>query len=274
MALRLLSILFGFPASVSAANTVCPLQGFLPELGCAAGGVGGLRSMIAAQIPVAEDIFLGIMILMFMVYALSLIIGSHDESAVTESRKAFTYALIGSGIVFAKRFIYGAVEVKGGGSGSGSAIINITVLNPIFEQVLTYLQVIAAGAAIGFVTVRAIQLILAGSDEGSVSSQRKLLINAVVGVGVVVMARLLVLAALPESGGILPQEARGVALYILYILGVLLVLGIIIGGAMLVLSYDEGLQERAKKSIFASVIVLIVLICTGALVTLFSEAAV
>lgn len=253
-------LFFSLLAEHASAQTPCPLGSDLP---CWGGGLTGFANILYALVPIGTDIFYALLALMLVVYAIALIVGSSDENSITEARKAFTFAVIGSIVVWANSqgFLWAAIRPGGG------ALINLASLNPVMASALGYIRILGATAATGFVIIRALRLISAGGDEGAISSQRKLFLNAIIGVGILVLATTLVDAALGNTS-VLSQEAKGIASYVIYILGVFLGLGVIVGGAMLVLSYDEGLKDRAKKSIFGSLIVIAVLVCLGAIINL------
>ncbi len=228
--------------------------------GAGGGGFGPLATVIGNLNGILSNVFAPLVFLMTVVYSLGLIIGSTDENSITEGRRAFLFALAGGFVIMFKMAIWDAVNPGGG------AIVDLGPLLPVADRVRTYVSVAGAAAAIGFVTVRAVRLMTAGSDDGVISSQRKLFLNAIVGVGLLLLADSIVKVALGEgTNTILSEEIIGIGNYILYILGALVVLSIVFAGFMLIISYDEGLQERAKKTIFNAVIVLIVIVCLEAI---------
>lgn len=234
----------------------------LGELPCMGGGLTGFQTLIANQIPVFAEFFYAALFVMLMVYAITLIVQSGNESAIEEGRKAFTFAVIGSLIVFFRFAIYDVFQPGDG------ALIDSSPVGPIASSALAYIRIIAAAAAVGFVTIRAIRLMMAGGDEGNAQTQRKLFLNAVYGVGILVLATSIVDIAFPGGANIISEEMTGILLYVLIICGALIVLGIVVGAVLLVLSYDEGLKDRAKKSIIAGIVVLIVLSLLGAIISL------
>ncbi len=246
--------MFLIPQALAATATRCPVGSLLR-----CDGIAGITAVPALLEGGLIDIFYGLLALMLLVYAITLIVGSTNEGTIDEVRKAFTLALIASGLVFFRGSILSVVA-------PGGPLINPNGINPLLAAGLQFIKIVAAAGAGGLLVVRAIQLITAGGDEGQVSSQRKLLLNAAVGVGIIVLAGTIVNAALGGEG--LQSEAVGIAEYVLYVLGALMVLSIVVGGILMIVSYDEGLQERAKKSIFAAVIVLITILCLGALIHL------
>lgn len=241
------------------AAATCPV----PELPCATGvGLVGFRNTIANLVPYAASAFYAILFLMMMIYAINLIINSANDSAIDEARKAFVFALMGSFIVWFRIPIVDTFQVNGG------ALIDASGLSPAASAVRTYVTIVGAAVATGFVIVRAIRLAASNGDEGTLQTQRRLFLNSIFGVGMLVLAGSIVDAAFPGGEGILSEQLLGVLEYLMIILGGLAVLGIVVGAVMLILSYDEGLKDRAKQSIFASVIVLIVIACIGAVISI------
>lgn len=245
-------------SSLLAAAT-CPV----PDLPCAAGtGLEGFGLTLQSLIPYAAGAFYAILFLMLMIYALNLIINSSNEAAIDEARKAFMFALFGSAVVWFRLAIVDTFQINGG------ALVDATGIMPLANSILSYAKILGSAAALGFVIVRGIRLATAGGDEGALQTQRKLFLNAIFGVGILVLAGSIVDASFPGGSGILASETLGILSYLTLILGGLVVLSIVIGAAMLILSYNDSVKERAQKAIFASVIVLIVLGAIGAILSI------
>lgn len=241
------------------AAAACPI----PELPCATGvGLAGFAITLQGLVPYVVGAFYATLFLMLMVYAINLIVNSTNESAIDEARKAFMFAVMGSAIVWFRVAIVDTFQVNGG------ALVDVGGLMPFATSALLYVKIVGAAIASGFVIVRGIRLVTAGGDEGTLQTQRRLFLNAMFGVGILILASSIVDAALGNTG-LVSSELLGVLSYMLIVLGGLVVLGIVVGAAMYILSYDEGIKDRAKKSIFASVIVLIVIGLIGAILSIF-----
>ncbi len=88
-------------------------------------------------------------------------------------------------------------------------------------------------------------------------------------VGVVIIVIVLSVAPGIAGSSELAFQIAGIANYLIMILGFLALLSIVVAGVLLILSIDEGLKEKAKTIIKTSIIGLIVVLVSYALVTGF-----
>ncbi len=114
----ILSLLLA-PMTAMAAPLDCPINNFsvtgfqLSCWGAGAAGFNALADVIANSInPIVSNLFGSLVFIMTLVYSLALIIGSTDENAVSEGRRAFIFALVGGFIVAFQGVILNAVFVN------------------------------------------------------------------------------------------------------------------------------------------------------------------
>jgi hypothetical protein len=143
------------------------------------------------------------------------------------------------------------------------------------DKVFTFIKALISGALILNISIQGFMMI-ASSDEGGVTSARKRFIYGMIGCAIVVLAGPILNTFAGRGGGILgggsgtlAEEISGIGSFLIAIFGILAVVGIIMGGVMLVISFDEGLKEKARKLIVGSIVALLVVITSGAIIRLF-----
>ena len=236
-----------FPAFLN-----CPLGG---TAGCGSGGAGGAASFILSNvIPAVQTLFYAVALIFFLQYAVKLLLESHDESTISEVKVAYTYGIVGAVIVSLAGLIVQAV-----GPGTGNSLINAAPVNEGLGQVIAYMRIMVGVAATVLITFQGIRIILLQGQESELDMQRKRFFHGLIGVAVILLANSLVSAVLPGSGSsILSDEIAGIANFLTELVGALGVLSFVVAGAMLILSVDEGLKDRAKKAMFTATIAMIV----------------
>lgn len=273
--LRLLafSLLTLLPEEALAVNA-CPLS-FLP---CGAGGTVGLATYIVLTIfPAMRVLFIGVAVGMFFYYAGTLLIESGEEQKVSEVKGAYQYVITGAALVSLASMI---VEATGTNSaaiaGAGGFIVNATACT-ILDNVITGLRLALATLVTVHITIQGIRLILLQGVESELEKQKKRFLYGLAGVAVLLLANPIVNGVMPTPGCVLggggpeslAQEISGVGNFLLTLLGAAFVLSIIVGGALLVVSTDDNIKERAKKTIFGSVVGLIIVLSAFVIVKYF-----
>lgn len=253
-----LSAVLALPQAAAAQITACPV----PGLPCASGGVGALVGYAeSVLIPGLMSIFVAICLLFFFYYGVRLMLESEDESTISETKSAYGYAIAGVAVVSLAQFI-----IDGTGVGNG-AVVNPDPINSALGLVIDYLLAMTSAAVTAMMVFQAFRIILLQGQESEIEQQKKRFFHGLLGVAVILLAGPLVNAFLPGSNSnILGAEVVGIINFLLTIFGALCVLGIIIAGVMLVVSTDEGLKDRAKKAIFATVVSLIVVLSAALIV--------
>lgn len=204
---------------------------------------------------------------MFAYYALSLLFLGDDENAATKMKTAFGHAIAGCAVVSIAILISEAI---GGGITTPVNPLTGPASTPIktgIENVTTYFKVIV-GALVSFhVTYQGIRLIALQGKEEELSKQKTRFFHGLLGVAVVLLADSIVSAVQPGSNaGILSDEIKGIADFLIALFGLLAVVAFMAGAAMLMLSVDESWKEKGKKGMFGSVVVLIVVFASWAIV--------
>lgn len=203
---------------------------------------------------------------MFAYYALALLFLGDDENAATQMKTAFGHAIAGCAVVSVAILISEAI----GGSTTPVNPLTGPVSTQIktgLENVTTYFKVIV-GALVSFhVTYQGIRLIALQGKEEEVSKQKAKFFHGLIGVAVVLLANSIVSAVQPgNNAGVLSNEIKGIANFLITLFGLLAVVAFMASAAILMLSVDEGGKEKGKKGMFGSVVVLIVVFASWAII--------
>ena len=205
--------------------------------------------------------FAGIFFASMVYYGFRLALESRSDTGITNLTSAITQALFGAALV------------------SGAFIItNSFITNDIVDSATLQNSFLAEGLAfivqsIGFVllaniVIQGFRLIMA-INEGNVDTARNNLIQSFVGAALVMLARPVLELVIPGSfNGAINAQFVGIANFLVTIFGVLVVLTIIVAGIMLVISVNDSLKDRARNLIIASLVALIVIIVSIALITI------
>ncbi len=199
--------------------------------------------------------FLAIAIWFFFYYGVRLLLEGEEESTISETKSAYGYGIAGAAIVSLAGIFADAFS-------DPTDIVDPEPIRDSLALVIRFMFLavsISVTAAIVFLGVR---LILLQGNESEIEQQKKRFFHGLLGVAVILLADVIVGAFLPGYGSVvIAQELVGIINFILTLLGALAVLAVIIAGIMLVVSVDEGLKDRARKTIFTTVIALIVVFC-------------
>lgn len=242
-------------AAAAQSISVC---GLVPGLPCASGGADGAVSFTQAIIiPALMSVFIAVSLLFFFYYAVRLMLESEDESTIAETKSAYGYAIAGVAVVSLSQFI-----VSGTGIGTAN-IVDAAPVQSAVGLVIDYLLAMTSAAVTAMMVYQAFRIILLQGQESEIEQQKKRFFHGLLGVAVILLAGPLVNGFLPGStSGLLATEVVGVINFLLTAFGALCVLGIVVAGIMMTISTDEGLKDRAKKAMFATVVSLIVVLCS------------
>lgn len=251
------------PAPILAATPITGC-GFAPGLPCASGGAAGAMGIIAGTIiPGLRYIFYGVALAFFFYYAVRLVLESEDESTINETKTAYGYAIAGAVMVSLMDNIISAV----GPGFASSTLVNAAPVNDGINNVVFFMRLMVAVAVTGMIVYQGFRMILLQGQESEMEQQKKKFFNSLLGVVIIQLAFAVVNAFFPGSGSsALAVEIVGIINFLLELTGALAVLGFVVAGAMMVLSTDEGLKDRAKKAIFTTIITLVLVLVSFVIV--------
>lgn len=239
--------------------------------GTTGGGMAGFVTYVGQLIPALYGMFIGFAFLMLFVYAATMILYSNDESAKTEAKSAYVYAMIGMAVVGISGFIAQAIMPSGTAS-----IVKPADVDPYLNNIVTYAKGAVSIALIVNIVIQGFRLVLSQGEQEYIDRARKRLFYSFVGAVFVILAQAIVLAVDPSQSSTLDgltAEGVGIANFLLTFVGAGAVIAIIIAGIFLVVSVDESLKDKAKTIIKSSLITLIVVVVSYALVNTFIDIA-
>lgn len=247
-----------------------------PVGGASCVGAGGATLYLANFITGNKGllvIFAGLLLGMMLFYGIKLLVGARSENIVTEVRQAYGHAFFGAVVVG------GAILLANTFASNTNQIVVESEFNKVTNNVVLFISGLIATLVLANIVVQGIRLIVA-QEEGEIDTARKRFLHGMIGAGIAILAiafvRVFTNVETTGGGGIQTGGAAeallqlvGIGRYITLILGAIAVFGILIAGIMLVVSYDEGLQDRARRLIFTCLITLAVCLVAYGLVTLF-----
>lgn len=215
--------------------------------------------------PFAQQIFVAVAILMFLYYGVRLLVEGDEESTVTEVRSAYRYGITGAAIVSLTSLILRSV---GQSAVTRTTLVNTTAASEAMGLVTDYYRYMVAAAVSAIIVYQGVRLIVAQGDDAEIQKQKKGFFFTLVGVSVILLVDALVGSFLPATGGHpFAIQLVGIANFLLNILGALAVLTFIAAGFFLVISTDDTLKEKAKKTMFTTVVTLVVVLTCRVIIT-------
>ena len=260
-----------FPASAHAYSidpwSVMMFCGIVP-CNAPGGGAAGLSLYIFERIVTALEVgIIAAAIIFLFIAAMQMVAFSSEENTVTESRTSYIYIISGLAIIGLARWFVTAFSPVN----TGAALVNAGVVEQGVGNIVFYFRGIIAVTLMVNIVIQAFRLITSQGVQEQVEKAKKRFIGGFVGAGIVMLANVIVVSVLPGFGGssAIAFQIAGIANYVLMILGFLAVLAIVMAGVLLIVSVDEALKEKAKNIIKTSIVALIVVMTSYALVTAF-----
>ena len=243
----------------------------------AGGGAAGLSFYVFNRIVMALEVgIIAAAIICLFIAAIQMVAFSNEENTVTESRTSYIYiitglAIIGLSHLFVNAFSPGTHIMNDLVGNTGNDLVRVGVIEEGISNIVFYFRSIIAVTLMVNIVIQSFRLITSQGVQEQVDKAKKRFIGGFVGAGIIMLSNVIVTAVLPGFGGssIIALQIAGIANYVLMILGFLAVLAIVLAGVLLIVSVDEALKEKAKNIIKTSIVALIVVMTSYALVTAF-----
>lgn len=229
------------------------------------GTSGTLKDFLFSFSDSLMGVFGAVVFLFLFFYAASMIIFSMQDNAMTEAKNSFLYAIIGMVVASVAVVIAGAV-IPGTGT-----LVNTTQLEGPITNIFAFCLWAAGIAFLANVVVQGLRLVASEGEQEYIDRAKKRLITSVIGVGIVVLTKFIVDAALNLNMGLLSVEVSGIASFAVSLIGIAAVVAIIIGGVLLVVSVDESFKEKAKTMIKTALIAVLAAALSYVIVKTFTE---
>ncbi len=209
--------------------------------------------------PTIITAFGGILFAMLIFYGFKLAVESKNDSALADTARAYTQALIGAVLVM-------GAWVLSSSFGQVGVVDPIGVEVGIIAHVIAYVIKIVGAVLILNIVIQGIRMI-SSVNEGGVDSARRNLIQSFVGAAIVMISKTVFEAIQPGAfSGAINNEIVGIANFLATIFGVFVVLAIIVAGIMLIVSVNESLKDRARTIIITALVSLIVVMTSVGLI--------
>jgi len=252
------ALLPGVALAVSNPNPAIIRTCVVPGISCLG---GDLASYIdATLIAGARLAFTGTLVASIIFYGIRRLFTPESDNAMTETRQSLEYAFVGVVLMLGAELIASSFVTYG--------VVNPAGVNTVFQNITIFLRAVVSIALLANITIQGFRMIMA-SEEGEVAKGRKQFLYGCLGAAIVLLASPIVTTLTGRNSSTALVELTGIANYVITIFGILAVVAVIVAGAMLVISVDESMKEKAKKLITASLVALIVVICAAALVNFF-----
>lgn len=230
-------------------------------------GVGLVLAFLQDVVAIVRMVFVGVCTAYFAWFGLNFIARGSDESALTEGRRAFGYAAIGMGIVGVASLL---VQTFAPGF-TGAAIVNPTPFAEAAERIVTYIMLVTGAFLIFTISLSGVRLIVLQGNESEIEKQRKHFFNGLIGVVLLLVARVIVSAILPSGGpDILIVEVAGMVKFLLEIIAGLAVIAFIAAGLLYISSlHKDERKQRAQRMLLSTIIILVIVVLSHTLIATF-----
>lgn len=239
-----------------------------PVVVTTAGGIL-LRNYIYNHIVLqALAAFWGISFFALVYYSIRMIVESNKDEAYTDMSNAVIYTLVGFGVI-ACALAFATVFTTTGLSGDAVTDVQPMVAKDSIDSARQFIITLATGIFVLLAVVSGLRMISTRGDQGNFDKSRKVLVGSCIGVMIMFIANFIVMAVDGRDSMLIIEEMKGIALFLLTFAGFLCVLALIIAGIFLIISVDEGLRDRAKKTIIGTLIALAIVLCSYAVILTF-----
>ena len=221
-------------------------------------------------VPAVKVIFVGVAVLYVARFAITIIMFGGNESTLTEQRQAFGEAARGMALVGIATLIVDTFAP----SAAGTGLVNQTPLTDAFNRIADYITIITGAFLIFIISFAGFRIIVLQGNEGEVDKQKKNFFNGLLGVVLLLTARIIVDAILPSgSPNGLVVEIGGMIRFLLEIIAGLAIVSIIASGLLFIVSlHNDNVRQRAKRILLSTIIILIIVIFSHLIVSTFMPA--
>ncbi len=264
-----LSVAAGLPQTVFAAEPTCPFS-FLP---CAVTPGNLINKILFDENGLVGQsghagIFAYLLGAMILFMAAKLLLQSSNESVLGEVGVSIFHMLVGTCIVT------GAVALASAFGQVGiTSAPNTSAVSSAIRVISDWLLVLLSIAVEVNLVIAGFRLVSA-QDDAAVDLSRKRVIHGFIGAIIANLAVPFVHAIFGGSTSELLDEVVGLGTVVVTIFGALAVLALVIAGIMLIVSVDEGLKDRARTLVTASLVSLIVVMTSYGILYAFASASV
>lgn len=239
---------------------------FIPCI--AGGGSAGIVALLMAKfVPSMYIVFGAVAGIYMMLDVIKMVTEGSDEGVVTEAKGNIIHIIVGCVVVGGAALI-----VESFGVGYGIRIVNAAPITGAITYIITFFRLLIGAVLMANIVLQAFRIISSQGDSGAQEKGRNRLIMGFIGVGIMLLASVIVSAAIPGANSApLMGEIVGIANFLITLVGALCVVGVIVGGIFYVISVDESYKDKAKTAIKVSIVTLVIMLLSYTVVqTLFT----
>lgn len=225
-------------------------------------------------IPIFKYVFIAISILFFSLSLFIIATASGDDDLIGKHKTTILWSLLGFALISLSAEIaqvFNPLDHPG-------EVANVEGAKTAFQKVIAYLQLALGIVSITTIFYAGFRLVVKGDDDDTISKQKKHIAWAIAGLAIAILADPLINGVFyPASGAPGEQEVKtfamqiiGVIKFALSFLGILAFAGFIFAGVLFVTSFgDEERHNKAKEIIIGSVIGIVIILSSFALINAF-----
>ncbi|MBN1258818.1 hypothetical protein JXA05_03610 [Candidatus Peregrinibacteria bacterium] len=209
-------------------------------------------AFIRNGIRIVRNIVGAIALIMGILYGMSLIFARGKEETITKQKNNFLYMMIGFVVLIVAENVAGIFNPE---KAAGDKLIDFQAASDQLRDIMNYVKWLLGSVTVLLMTISGIRMITAGSDEETVTKQKRNLTWSLIGLLVILLASNIVNAVYVMNekgeavGAAAPQtaiqEIAGVVRLLLVFLGPIAVLFTIYAGYIYLTALDN--EERSKK---------------------------
>ncbi len=212
--------------------------------------------------------FWGISAAAVFYYAVRMVMEAHKDEAGKDLTNSFIYALTGFAIIACAGAFAAAFGV---GTLSPDAVtdVNPMTLNVGILSVANFIIKTSAGVFVLIIVLSGLRMIASQGESANFDKARKLVVANCVGVVLMLTSYFIIHAVADVDSVLLINQMRGMALYLLTLIGFICVAALIVAGVLLIVSIEESLKDRAKRIVIGTLISLLIVIACYTLIIIF-----
>lgn len=245
----------------------------VPGVCSAAAGAQALVGFISTHI-IAQALlaFWGISFAALFYYAVRMVIDAYKDQAYSDATNSFTHAFIGFAIIACAAAFASAFGVGGASGGNLTTVTPGLTLYGSIGSVASFIIEMSGGIFVLMIVIAGIRMVTTQGDQGAFDKAKHLLVINCGGVALMLIATAIIAGVSAGASGAttITTELRGIALFLLEILGYICVIALIIAGIYLIVSIDESYRDKAKNVVIGTLITLVVVFAAYGLIVTFS----
>lgn len=249
----------------------------MPDIACAVPTIsvtptvtGGLvnefiRFHIIGQALIA---FWGIAAVALFYYASKMVYEAQKDGVFTDMGNAIVNALTGFAII-ACAAVFADSFGQAGLSTDNALDVSPGLIAGSLNSIRTFIISLTSAIFVLLIVLVALRMISSKGEQGDFDKWKKVLVDSCIGVVIMLIADVVVQAIADRDAFLIIAELKGIALFLLTFTGFLCVIALVLAGIFLIVSIDEGLKDRAKKIVTGTLISLVIVLISHAVIRTF-----